>query len=239
MIDFRQLNGKTIAITGASKGIGKATAMLLDQLGANLVLGARNETELKAMASQMSTNPLVMSLDVTDESSVRRFADQAVFRYGKVDALINCAGVCVFHSSLTMDTEDFDRMIAVNLRGTFLSCKHFGQHMVQNHKGRMINVVSIAGTTALPGCGGYSASKFGVLGLTKVLQAELRGQGVQVTAVLPGAVHTPLWDSIEPKPDTSQMIPVDSLAKHIVYLLCQPDGAAIDEITIMPPLGIL
>ncbi|MFD2372142.1 SDR family oxidoreductase [Brevibacillus sp. GCM10020057] len=239
MIDFGQLRGRTIAITGASKGIGKATAVFLDQLGANLVLGARNENGLKSVASQMHSNPLVMSLDVTDESSVRRFAGQAISTYGKVDVLINCAGIGVFQPTLTMDTDDFDRMVSVNLRGTFLCCKHFGQHMVQNHGGRIINLVSIAGTTALSGCGGYSASKFGVLGLTRVLQMELRGKGVQVTAVLPGAVHTPLWDLVEPKPDTSQMIPVESLAKHIVYLLCQPEGAVIDEITIMPPLGIL
>lgn len=239
MIDFGQLRGKTIAITGASKGIGKETAMLLDQLGANLILGARNENELMSVASQMNSKPLVISLDVSDERSVRRFAGQAISKYGKVDALINCAGTGVFDSSITMSTEDFDRMISVNLRGTFLCCKYFGQHMVQNHEGRIINVVSIAGTAALPGCGGYSASKFGVLGFSRVLQAELRDKGVYVTAVLPGAVATSFWETIQNKPDSSQMIPVHSLAKHLVYILCQSEGAVVDEVTIMPPLGIL
>jgi 3-oxoacyl-[acyl-carrier protein] reductase len=130
-------------------------------------------------------------------------------------------------------------MMNVNLRGTFLCCKYFGQHMLLNNAGKIINVVSIAGTTALPGCGGYSASKFGVLGLTKVLQAELRGKGVTATAVLPGAVATSFWDGMEHKPDVSKMIPTQTLAKHIVYILCQPEGAVIDEITIMPPKGIL
>lgn len=239
MIDFGQLKGKTIAITGASKGIGKETAMLLDQLGANLVLGARNETELLSVASQMNTKPLAISLDVSDEESVRCFAEKAISEFGKIDALINSAGTGVFESSISMSTEDFDRMISVNLRGTFLTCKYFGQHMVRNHMGRIINVVSIAGTTALPGCGGYSASKFGVLGLSRVLQAELRDKGVYVTAVLPGAVATSFWETIANKPDTSPMIPVQSLAKHLVYILCQPDGAVVDEVTIMPPLGIL
>ncbi|MED4601352.1 SDR family NAD(P)-dependent oxidoreductase [Paenibacillus validus] len=239
MIDFLQLQGKTVAITGASRGIGKETALLLSQLGANLVLGARHEAELKQAASQMNANTLAVPLDVTNEESVSRFAEEAISRFGTIDALINSAGTGVFESVLTMSSDDFDRMIAVNLKGTFLACQYFGRHMVENRAGKMINVVSVAGTTALPGCGGYSASKFGVLGLTRVLQAELRNKGIQVTAVLPGAVATPFWDRMELKPDASDMIPVQSLAKHLVYLLCQPEGSVVDEMTVMPPLGIL
>ncbi|EXX89489.1 3-oxoacyl-ACP reductase [Paenibacillus darwinianus] len=239
MIDFGQLKGKTIAITGASRGIGKETARLLAGLGANLALGARNTDELDEAASQLDTEVLTLPLDVTDEESVRSFAEEAVSKFKKIDGLINSAGTGVFESLITMAADDFDRMIAVNLTGTFLSCKWFGQHMVRNGAGKMINVVSIAGTTALPGCGGYSASKFGVLGLTRVLQAELRDKGIQVTAVLPGAAATSFWNGIDPKPDMSKMIPVESLAKHLVYLLCQPAGSVVDEITIMPPLGIL
>jgi 3-oxoacyl-[acyl-carrier protein] reductase len=239
MIDFGQIKGKTIVITGATKGIGKETAMLLSQSGANLVLGARNENELNMVSARLETKTLAIPVNVSEEESVRNFVNKAISRFGKIDALINSAGTGVFESLITLSTEDFDRMIAVNLKGTFLCCKYFGQHMLQQHEGKMINVVSIAGTMALPGCGGYSASKFGVLGLSKVLQAELRGKGVQVMSVLPGAVATPFWDKIENKPDVSQMIPVQSLAKHLIYLLCQPEGAVVDEITIMPPLGIL
>jgi 3-oxoacyl-[acyl-carrier protein] reductase len=239
MMDFDQLHGKTIAITGASRGIGKETAVLLDRLGANLVLGSRTESELRDAAAEMSTDPLTVPLDVSDEASVRRFAEQAVSQFGKVDALINCAGTGVFGSVLSMSVADFDRMLAINLRGTFLCCKYFGQYMVQQNEGKIINLVSIAGTTALPGCGGYSASKFGVLGLTRVLQAELRNQNVYVTSLMPGAVDTPFWDSMQSIPERSRMIPVAALAKHLVYILCQPDGAVMDEVTIMPPLGIL
>ncbi|NHN35413.1 SDR family oxidoreductase [Paenibacillus agricola] len=239
MIDFGKLKGKTIAITGASRGIGKETAVLLDQLGANLVIGSRNEPDLRLIASQMQTKPLTLALDVSDEDSVRHFKSKAIARFGHIHALINSAGTGVFDSILSLSTEDFDRMVSVNLRGTFLCCKHFGDHMVQNGEGKIINLVSIAGTTALSGCGGYSASKFGVMGLTKVLQTELRSKGVQVTAVLPGAVATPFWDTMEQKPDLSKMIPVQSVAKHLVYVLCQPEGAVVDEMTIMPPLGIL
>lgn len=239
MIDFAQLNEKTVAITGASRGIGKETALLLDRMGANLVLGARDQDELFAVAAQMSYDPLPIVLDVTDEQSVGRFAAAAMGRFGKIDALINCAGTGVFDSFLNLSTEDFDRMIAVNLKGTFLSCKLIAPHMIRNRAGKIINVVSVAGSIALSGCAGYSASKFGVMGLTRVMQAELRNKGIQVTALLPGAVATPFWDKMEQKPDEANMIPVQSLAKHIAYLLCQPEGSVVDEMTVMPPLGIL
>ncbi|BDG45735.1 MULTISPECIES: SDR family oxidoreductase [Parageobacillus] len=228
-----QLAGKTIAITGSSKGIGKETALLLQNLGANLVLGSRSNND------QLSENVLSLHLDVTDEQSVKNFYERAVQQFGTVDVLINSAGVGMFEPIIDSSTDHFDQMILVNLRGTYLTCKYFGKHMAERGKGQIINLVSIAGTTALPGCGGYSASKFGVLGLTKVLQAELRQKGVQVTAVLPGAVNSSFWETIEPKPDVSNMIPTETVAKHLLYLITQPPGAFVDEITIMPPLGIL
>jgi 3-oxoacyl-[acyl-carrier protein] reductase len=238
----RQLSGKTIAITGASRGIGKETARQLQAAGANIIVGGRNEKDLLDLANASDVQGgavLPVPLDVTDESSVQHFVDVSLEHFGKIDALVNCAGVGTFCDLLDSATEDFDQMVNVNLRGTYLTCKYVGRHMVERGSGHILNIVSIAGTTALPGCGGYSASKFGVLGLTRVLQAELRTKGVHVTAVLPGAVSSSFWDSIDPKPDLSSMIPVSVLAHHLVYILSQPAGGVIDEITIMPPLGIL
>src|SRR5690606_296539 len=153
------------------------------------------------ISESVSENVLELPLDVTNEESVKSFYDKAIKHFGTVDVLINSAGVGVFESIIDSSTEDFDRMIEVNLRGTYLTCKYFGKHMDDNKSGHILNLVSIAGTTALQGCGGYSASKFGVMGLTKVLQAELRGKGVQVTSVVPGSVSSSFWDQIEPKPD--------------------------------------
>jgi 3-oxoacyl-[acyl-carrier protein] reductase len=240
MIDFKQLNGMTIAITGASRGIGKETAKLLARQGANLILGSRNESDLDDPSYQSVSGKVVTTpLDVTDEQSVDHFTKLSITHFGKIDALINCAGVGVFSSIMESHTEDFDRMVSVNLKGTYLCCKHFANHMVTRNEGKIINIISIAGTTALAGCGGYSASKFGALGFTRVLQTELRGKGVQVTSVLPGAVNSTFWDGIEPKPDLSGMIPIESMAMHIAYLLNLPKDSVIDEIAIMPPLGIL
>jgi 3-oxoacyl-[acyl-carrier protein] reductase len=227
------LTGKTIAITGSSKGIGKEIALLVKELGGNLVLGSRSDSGVNG------DNIVEIPLDVTNEESVKEYYEKAIKRFGTVDVLINSAGMGTFSSVIDSSTEDFDQMIAVNLRGTYLTCKYFAGHMALQGKGHILNLVSIAGTTALPGGGGYSASKFGLLGLTKVLQTELRGRGVQVTSVIPGAVRSSFWEQIDPKPDLSNMIPVETIAKQVVYLINQPTGAYIDEITIMPPLGIL
>jgi 3-oxoacyl-[acyl-carrier protein] reductase len=227
------LKGKTVAITGASRGIGKKIASIIQELGGNLVLGGRSLSE------KMSEQVLELPLDVSDEETVKFFYERAINHFGKVDVLINSAGIGFFASILESSTEEFDQMISVNLRGTYLTCKYFGKHMAERGEGHILNVVSIAGTTALPGCGGYSASKFGLRGLTKVLQAELRTQGVQVTSVIPGSVNSSFWDQIDSTFDMSKMIPVESLAKHLLYLFNQPPGAFVDEIIIMPPLGIL
>ena len=223
----------TIAITGASKGIGKATADLLRNEEVNLVLGSRSYKK------QETAHSLELPLDVSEEKSVIDFHTEAVRKFGKIDVLINSAGLGTFEPLIDSSTENFDDMLTVNLRGTYLTCKYFGRHMSNNGKGLILNLVSISGTTALPGCGGYSASKFGTLGLTRVLQAELRQKGVQVTAVLPGAVATSFWDNIEPKPDPANMIPTETVAKHLIHIIHQPPGAYVDEVTLMPPLGIL
>lgn len=239
MLFNNTLKEKNIAIIGATKGIGRATAILLSSMGANLLIGSRSLEDLKELSTALSTKVIVHQLNVEDENSIIQFLNEGVSKLGKIDALVNCAGYGSFSSFLDLSTEEFDRMIAVNLRGSFLTSKHFAKHMVENKRGQIININSIAGSTILEGNAGYSASKFGLLGLSRVMQLELRKQGVYVTSVLPGSINTPFWDHIENHPDKTQMIPQETIAKHIVSILGQPDGAVIDEITIMPPLGIL
>jgi len=239
-----RVQGMTVAITGASRGIGRETALQLAALGANLVLGARNTEALEALVGELKTvhpdvRVVAAALDVTSSESVRGFAELAVEAFGRVDGLINNAGVGVFGDVLELSVEDFERMVDVNLKGAFLCSQAFGKKMVEQGAGKILNLVSIAGTTGLPGCAGYSASKFGLLGLTKVFQAELRRKGVQVTAVIPGAVSSSFWEGMDSHPDLDDMIPTETLAAHLVYLLGQPEGAFIDEITVMPPKGIL
>ncbi|GEO24701.1 3-ketoacyl-ACP reductase [Alicyclobacillus acidoterrestris] len=242
MIHFDSFEGKTIAITGASRGIGRETAKWLGTLGANVALGARTSgerDEIATLIEQSGGQALPMYLDVTDEQSVVQFRDACIEQFGRVDGLVNSAGVGTFAPILELSTDAFEAMWSVNVKGTFLCAKYFAQSMVQQRSGHIVNISSIAGTVALPGGGGYSASKFGVIGLSRVLQAELRRSGVQVTSVLPGAVNSSFWDALQDKPDIASMIPLSTLARHIVYLLSAQEGAFVDEVTIMPPFGIL
>lgn len=237
IIDMTSLKDKVVVITGASRGIGKATAKVLENSGVKLVLGARNINQVSDEFT--SENILLFPLDVREENSVQEFVNQALARFGRIDCLLNMAGVGKFASILESETADFDDMIAVNLRGTYLTCKYFGRIMKKQQEGQIINVVSIAGTVALSGNGAYSSSKFGVFGLTKVLQTELRRDGIRTTSVLPGSIDNSFWDDKDFNLDKTNMIPQESIVEHIVYLLCQPKNSVVDEITIMPPFGIL
>lgn len=237
MMDLSQLKGKVVVITGASRGIGKAIADMLVKWDVKLVLGARSIEQLAADYHQQHV--LLVPLNVREEESVEQLVKQAVAKFGRIDVLINSAGVGTFANVIDSDTQDFDDMIAVNLRGTYLTCKHIGRVMKDQQDGQILNLVSVAGSTALPGNGGYTASKFGVRGLTQVLQSELRRDGVRITAVLPGAIDSPFWESSNFELDKANMIPLLSIAEHIAFLLCQPKHSVVDEITIMPPYGIL
>ncbi|MFB1100490.1 SDR family oxidoreductase [Terribacillus sp. JSM ZJ617] len=237
MIDLNSLQGKVVVITGASKGIGRSTANLLYKSGIKLALGARSIAQLSIDFN--NENTFLFPLDVREEDSVREFVSGTIDRFGRIDCLINAAGVGSFDSILNSQTNEFDEMIAVNLRGTYLTCKYVARIMKEQQEGQIINLISIAGAVALPGNGGYSSSKFGVYGFTKVLQAELRHEGIRTTAVLPGSIDNSFWDNKNFELDKSKMIPEDSIVEHIAYLLCQPKNSVVDDITIMPPLGIL
>jgi len=129
--------------------------------------------------------------------------------------------------------------MTVNLRGTYLCCKYALKVMLAQGRGHILNVLSIASQVALPGSAAYTASKFGALGLTKVMAAEVRAQGVKVTAVIPGAVDTPLWDKSGGDLDRRKMLSPSDVAAAILSVIAQPPSIYTDEIVLMPPLGIL
>ncbi|SER18670.1 3-oxoacyl-[acyl-carrier protein] reductase [Gracilibacillus ureilyticus] len=232
------LQDKVVVIIGASRGIGLATARLLKEHGAKLMLGARNIETIEQEFNDHQKH-VCFYIDVTDEASVQKFTEKSLAAFGKIDVLLNSAGVGTFGELIESSTEDFDQMLQVNLRGTYLTCKYYGKVMVEQEDGQILNLSSIAGITPLQGNGGYTASKFGVHGLTKVLQLELRRKGVKVTSVLPGAVDSSFWDNIPLEMDKSSMIPVETVASQLLFLINQPKNVTIDEITIMPPRGIL
>jgi len=236
------LHGQVAIVTGAGSGIGRATALALAQSGVRVVLAARTQQNLEVVAHDITTGggtAVVVPTDVGEEAQVERLVARAQERFGRLDILVTSAGGASFGPLIESRTEDWDAMIAINLRGTYLCCKHALKLMLAQGRGHILNVLSIASQTALPGSAAYTASKFGALGLTKVMAAEVRAQGIKVTAVIPGAVDTPHGDKGGGDLDRRKMLSPADVAAAMLSVIAQPPSIYTDEIVLMPPLGIL
>jgi 3-oxoacyl-[acyl-carrier protein] reductase len=236
------LHGSVAIVTGAGSGIGRATALALAQTGVRVVLAARTQQNLEVVFHDITRNggaALVVPTDVGDERQIEQLVARTQDQFGRLDILVTSAGGASFGPLVESRTEDWDAMIAINLRATYLCCKHALKVMLAQGRGHILNVLSIASQTALPGSAAYTASKFGALGLTKVLAAEVRAQGIKVTAVIPGAVDTPLWDKSGGDLDRRKMLVPADVAAAMLSVIAQPPSIYTDEIVLMPPLGIL
>jgi 3-oxoacyl-[acyl-carrier protein] reductase len=236
------LKGATAIVVGASGGIGRAVALRLAESGARLVLAARDASRLAAVAEELAAlgaEAISFPADATHADEVGALAAEAAARFRRIDALVHAAGAFATAPITEQDEAGFDRQIAANLKSLFLVCKAVAPRMIAQRAGHIVNVLSIASRFAFPENAAYCASKWGALGLTKVLAEELRPHGVRVTAVLPGAVDTPIWDRIAWAPDRARMLRPDDVARVILGALASPPSATIDEIVLTPPGGAL
>ena len=229
-----------VLITGASQGIGAAIAKIfaMELPGARLALVARSEKNLRAVARtciKAGANVEIFPCDVTDEASVAALARDVTKHFGAVDVLINNAGA--FESAPLAETSVtlFDRMIAVNLRSTFLVSQAFLPAMVKRRRGDVFNVSSIAGLQAYPNGAAYCAAKFGVTGLTAVMRAETKDQGVRVGCVHPGATWTPSWAKSGIKAE--RIMPAEDVARAILNAFRLGRRTVIESIVLRPQLG--
>ncbi len=239
---MQHLHGQVAIVTGAGSGIGRALALALAQAGVKVVLAARTKSTLDTVAAEITKSggqALVVPTNVGSESQVEALVAKTTSTFAHVDILVTSAGGAVFGPLIESRTEDWDMMININLRGTYLCCKHVVRAMLPRGRGHILNVLSIASTHILPGSTGYTASKMGALGLTKVIAAEVRAAGIKVTAVIPGAVDTPLWDNSGSPLDRNKMLSATDVADAMLSVIAQPAGIHTDEIALMPPLGVL
>jgi len=195
---MKRLHDKVTIITGASAGIGWATALLFAREGARLVLGARRECELSALAAeivQAGGSAVALPGDVRDEGYAKGLVDLAVSRYGRLDVAFNNAGTLGESGPSTAVSEaGWADTLAVNLTGSFLGAKHQVAQMLRNGGGSVIFTSTFVGYTfAFPGVAAYAASKSGLIGLTQTLAAEFGPKSVRVNAILPGAVDTDMY----------------------------------------------
>ena len=237
-----KLKDQVAIVTGAGRGIGRAVALAFAREGAAVALAARTAALLDTVAAQIKSRAgraLVVPTDVTREASVAALVEQVLGDFKRVDILVTAAGVATFAPLVDTKTEEWDRMLAVNLRGVFLTCRAVLPAMMRQHRGTIITIVSIAAKRAIPGNAAYAASKHAVLGLTQVLAEEMRPHGVRVGALCPGAVDTALWDGIPNPPDRARMLRPEDVAESALLMASLPPGASLEDLTLLPIGGIL
>jgi NAD(P)-dependent dehydrogenase (short-subunit alcohol dehydrogenase family) len=227
------MSKRVVLITGAGRGIGRATAEAFGKQGDQVVLAARSEAELEATAELVrgvGGAATAVPCDVTAEPHVKRLVDVASSFTGSIDVVVCGAGSAVVAPFTELSLGDWERTLRTNLTGTFLVCKHTVGYMKDG--GHLFLLASIAGRIGFPNWSAYSAAKFGVLGFAQAIRAELRPRRIRVTAILPGAVDTPLWDDIPGDWNRQQMLQPQDVARAIVRAAEEPAYVSVDEIVL-------
>lgn len=238
-----QITGKSVIITGASSGIGEATARILAERGAKLMLAARREERLDKLASEVEAaggTATYRTVDVTQRSQVEALAQATLEQYGKIDVMINNAGIMPLSRLEQLLVEEWERTVDVNIKGVLYGIAAVLPHMQKAQSGHIINLSSVAGHRVFPAGAVYCGTKFAVRAITDGLRQEVGGH-IRCTIISPGAVATELTNSIS-DPSASQnieqiyqiAIQPEAVAQAILYALSQPQEVDINEILLRP-----
>jgi NAD(P)-dependent dehydrogenase (short-subunit alcohol dehydrogenase family) len=231
-----QLAGKTILVTGGASGLGAALCHVLSGCGANVIVGDLNLDKAQTVASLLaagSGRTHAIGFNVGDPVAAERAIEEAVSRFGRLDVLINNAGTDVTCPVEELSFNDWDRVMRTNLYGPFLLSKFAARHM-KDGGGQIINIASTAAKRAWPNASAYHASKWGLLGLSHALHAELRPMNIKVTAVLAGGMRTPFLLDRFPDIDVSTLQDPVNVAKAVKGVLLLPEQTVIPEIMVLP-----
>jgi len=239
------IKNKIVVVTGASSGLGEATARLLSAQGATVVLGARRADRLQSLAKDLESRggkALALTTDVTRREQVKALVDSAVQAYGRIDVMINNAGLMPQAALERLKVDEWEQMIDVNIKGVLYGIAAALPHMQRQKAGHFINVSSVAGHRVGPGFAVYAATKYAVRALSEGLRQEVKPYNIRTTVISPGAVATELPDSVT-DPDASKRIrtfyeqvavPADSFARAVVFAMSQPEDVDINEILYRP-----
>jgi NADP-dependent 3-hydroxy acid dehydrogenase YdfG len=240
----KNIEGKVVVITGASSGLGEATARLLAKEGASVVLGARRADRLQSLADELTAGgakALALTTDVTSCDQVKRLADAAVQTFGRLDVMINNAGLMALAPLERLKIDEWDRMIDINLKGVLYGIAAALPHMKQQQAGHIINVSSVAGHKVGPGFAVYAATKHAVRALSEGLRQEIKPYNIRTTVISPGAVATELPQGTT-EPDAAEQvrkvyeiaIPAESFARAVAFAISQPEDVDVNEILFRP-----
>ena len=213
-----KLKGKVALVTGAAQGIGKAVALLLAQSGADVVVSDINLEKAEETAREIESTgvrAMAVKVDVANLGDVERTVAAILEEFGRIDILVNNAGITRDKLILRMSEEDWDLVLDVNLKGTFNCTKAVVKHMAKQRSGKIVSIASVVGEMGNAGQVNYSASKAGVIGLTKTLAREFAQRGINVNAIAPGYIETPMTEVLpeKVKEELKRLIPMERLGK--------------------------
>ncbi|MBI1941865.1 MAG: SDR family oxidoreductase [Acidobacteria bacterium] len=234
-----KLDDRIAVVTGAGRGIGLAIARALGREGAQVVLVARDRKRLRTAARQIGEGALAVAADVTRPGDVDRLFRIVRRKFGRLDVLVNNAGVFTYKPFARTTVKDWWDNIETNLTSIFLSARAALPLFRRSDAPHLVNVLSISSLQAFPKCSAYCAAKFGALGLTRVLRSELRAQGIRVTAVLPGTTDTRMVKAFDFPVDRARLLQPGDVADAVLGALLQPRRATVEEILLMPSSGRL
>lgn len=224
-------------VTGASTGVGRAVAKQFAQNGSNVVLAARTADDLQNAQSdveKLGVDALSVPTDVSDREQCFALIEQTVERFGRVDVLVNNAGIGLYKPVEEVLPEDLDKTLSVNFRGAMYCAQAAYDHMREQGSGHIINVASIAGKMGLPGESAYNASKFAMLGFGQSLKKEAIHHGVRVDNLCPGGIDTPFWHKVPNPPDTSNFLTAEDVAGLVSYVVSTSERMVFEDIMVNP-----
>ena len=239
------IEGKVVVITGASSGLGEATARLLAAQGASVVLGARRIDRLRVLADELSRRggkALAVPTDVIQCDQVKRLVDAAVQTYRRIDVMINNAGLMPQALLERLKIDEWNQMIDVNIKGVLYGIAAALPHMKQQKAGHFINVSSVAGHRVGPGFAVYAATKYAVRALSEGLRQEVKPYNIRTTVISPGAVATELPNTVTDPQAAERIrkfyaevaIPAESFARAVAFAMSQPEEVDVNEILFRP-----
>lgn len=233
--DHESLDGRVVLVTGGGSGLGSAICSTLARSGAHVALVDINEASSRKEAESITRDGGVaqaFTMDVGNEDAIIDVLARTVAQFGRLDAIVNNAGVDVTIGIREMNTLDWHRVLATNLTGPFLLAKHGLEYLTPG--GHIINIASTAARRAWPNASAYHASKWGLMGLTQALHAELRGMGIKVSAVIAGGMRTPFLLDRFPDIDVETLQDPRNVARAVQFVLTQPPQTVIPEVMVLP-----
>lgn len=229
------LKGKVAVVTGGSRGLGAAIAQVLGESGMRIVIAdleLERAQDRAAVLAEQDISVIALPLDVGDEAQVQQVVAQVRERFGRLDAVINNAAIDITVPVAELSGEEWERVVRTNLTGPFLMAKHAQAAMKPG--GHIVNIASTASKRAWPNAAAYHATKWGLLGLSHALHAELRPQGIKVSAVVAGGMRTPFLLDRFPDIDPDVLQDPMNVARAVRFVLTQPDETVIPEVMVLP-----